>query len=286
MVAFGTSTPELVVNLIAAWRGDSDVGFGNVVGSNIANVGLLLGLTALIRPLPVQRSLMRRDLPMMLLSTLVVLLLAEDRWLTGRELNEFNRDDGIVLVTLFGMFLYSTLMAAFTKPDGLLDPAATEAEVVSDEVEPMPLWKAIGFTVAGLALLILGGRWTVIGAENIALAAGVPKVVVALTVVAIGTSLPELVTCVIAARKGETDLAVGNIVGSNIYNLLLVFGLTASVAPVTLPAAGFIDLVAMMAFSVVLLPMALTGRSLSRIEGFGLLAAYVSYTAWLVVGVT
>jgi cation:H+ antiporter len=283
VVAFGTSAPELVVNLVAAWRGQSDVGFGNIVGSNIANVGLLLGMTALVRPLPVQRDLLRRDLPMMLLSTVVVLILAEDQRLTGRETDQFNRDDGIVLLTLFGVFLYATLMAAWSKREDDL-PAVGPAAPAAVPTSAMPRWKATLFVVLGLVLLTVGGQWTVAAAESLAIAAGIPQVVVALTVVAVGTSLPELVTCVLAARKGETDLAVGNIVGSNIYNLLLVFGLTATISPVTLPPAGVIDLLVMLVFSAALLPLALTGRRLNRAEGLGLLASYVVYTGWLVRG--
>ena len=263
VVAFGTSTPELVVNLAAAYRGDASVGFGNVVGSNIANIGLLLGITALYR-------------------VLAVLVLAEDRLLTGREIDRFDRDDGIVLLLLFGVFLYYTLVDALRSRNQGFEVVGTESNGVEAVVESsMSMGASLGLVVGGLLLLIVGGQGTVVGATGVATALGVPEVVIALTVVAIGTSLPELATCLVAARKGQTDLAIGNIVGSNIYNLLFIFGTTAAISPIDLPAGGIVDLLVMAGFSVALLPLALSGKSLSRVEAGALLLCYGGYVAWL-----
>ncbi len=282
VVAFGTSTPELVVNLAAAYRGDASVGFGNVVGSNIANIGLLLGITAMYRVLAVHNTVIVRELPMMVLSTLAVLVLAEDRLLTGREFDRFDRDDGIVLLLLFGVFLYYTLADALRSRNQSFEAVGTETSGVEAVGKAsMSMSASIGLVLAGLALLIVGGQGTVVGATGVATALGVPEVVIALTVVAIGTSLPELATCLIAARKGQTDLAIGNIVGSNIYNLLFIFGTTAAISPIDLPAGGIVDLLVMAGFSVALLPLALSGKSLTRPEAGVLLLSYGGYVAWL-----
>ncbi|MEO1235511.1 MAG: calcium/sodium antiporter [Planctomycetota bacterium] len=280
VVAFGTSTPELVVNLLAAWRGNSEVGFGNVVGSNVANIGLLLGLTAAYRTLSVQHAVIVREVPMMLLGTLAVLVLAEDRLLTGRAVDRFDRDDGLILLLLFGVFLYYLLGDA-------LRARKTDASDLSAGLPGPPAENAGGggraglWVLGGMVLLVVGGQLTVTGATGLARAAGVPEVVVALTLVAVGTSLPELATSLIAARRGQTDVAIANIVGSNIYNLLFVFGLTATVRPISLPAGGVVDLLVMAGFSVMLMAMAMTGRSIRRAEAAVLLACYVGYVVWL-----
>ena len=280
VVAFGTSTPELVVNLIAAIRGDAEVGFGNVVGSNIANLALLLGITALVRPLIVQEIIIRREVPMMLLTCVAALVLAEDQLLVNRPDNRFDRDDGMVLLLLFGIYLYYLIGDALRPNVSCLDPA----EPGDGRSTPSsPLWRSCGLVLIGLALLMVGGQLTVRGATDLALAAGIPEVVVSLTLVAVGTSLPELITSLAAARRGESDLAIGNLVGSNIYNLTFVFGLTASIASIPVPAGGIVDLIVMLAISSLLLPLAMSQRRISRGEGLGLLVLYVGYVSWLVI---
>ena len=279
VVAFGTSTPELVVNLIAAFRGNSDVGFGNVVGSNIANLTLLLGITALIRPVLVQNVVVRREVPMMLLTTVAALIFAEDALLNGRE-SRFDRDDGLVLLLLFGIYLYYLVVDALSqRSHPPLLPAPAAPLTLTDATVSLPL--TLGLIIVGLGMLIGGGQLTVYGATALAQAAGIPDVVIALTIVAVGTSLPELVTCVAAARRGQSDLAIGNLVGSNIYNLTFVFGLTATFDPIRVPAGGIIDLVVMLAVSALVLPLSLTGKSVSRGEGVLLMVLYTGYITWL-----
>ena len=285
VVAFGTSTPELVVNLLAAWRGNTGVGFGNVVGSNIANIGLLLGVTALYRILTVHQAVIVREIPMMMLSTLAMLVLALDRLLTGAAGDRFDRGDGLVLLLLFAVFLYYLLGEALrTRTASGRAGAADTPEPAADTAERNTdgRWgRSVLLVAGGLLLLILGGHFTVTGATDLARSAGMPEVVVALTLVAVGTSLPELVTSLIAARRGQTDIAIANIVGSNIYNLLFVFGLTVTIRPVDLPAGGTADLLVMAGFSLVLLPMAITGRRLARPEAALLLSGYAAYVVYL-----
>ncbi|NBC11735.1 MAG: calcium/sodium antiporter [Planctomycetes bacterium] len=284
VVAFGTSTPELVVNLTAAWRDASAVGFGNIIGSNIANVGLLLGLTALIRPMLVRGSIVGREIPMMLLVSVAALLMAEDQLLTGRDANRFDRDDGLVLLLLFGVFLYYLVGDALRSRHAESPDLTGQVAALSPSIAPMPVWKMAALIAGGLAGLVLGGQGTLSGAVGLATAAGLPPALIALTLVAVGTSLPELATSVIAARRGQADLAIGNIVGSNIYNLGFIFGLTAAIDPIPVPPAGITDLIVMLVFSLALLPLAWTQRRINRLEGAALLAGYAGYVAWLAAG--
>jgi cation:H+ antiporter len=276
VVAFGTSTPELVVNIASAVRGESAIGFGNVVGSNIANIGLLLAITALAYPLVIHRSIISREIPMMLLASLAALALGLDS-LTDGGTDRFTRSDGMILLLLFGVFLYYTLGDALRQSDGdagLVTPAGTDSDTTRLSTTGMTLAALI---IGGLLMLVVGGELTVRGALGVAVALGVPEVIIGLTLVAVGTSLPEMATSVIAARRGQTDMAVGNIVGSNIFNMLFIWGVTVTFMPTDLPAHGRIDLLVMTIFAAALLPMAWTQRRLSRLEGGLLAAGYVLY---------
>ena len=281
VVALGTSAPELVVNLIAASRGQSDIGFGNVVGSNIVNLTLLLGVTALIRPVVASTIVVRREIPMMLLTAVAALILAEDVLLNGRP-GQFDRDDGLMLLLLFSIYLYYLISDAVNPSAD--KPSMLPTDAVEDDNAGRPavgLPVAILLVVGGLGALIGGGQLTVTGATALAQAFGVPDTIIALTLVAIGTSLPELVTCITAARRGETDLALGNLVGSCVYNLTFVFGLTATIDPIGVPDGGIIDLSIMLVISALALPLALTGRTFSRIEGALLLVIYAGYLVFI-----
>jgi cation:H+ antiporter len=281
VVAFGTSTPELVVNLAAAFRGSTEIGFGNVVGSNIANIGLLLGITAIVTPLVVHRTVVIREIPMMILACAAALVLAGGGFL-GEVVAGYARGDGLMLLLLFAVFLYYTIGEALTQRDAR--PTLDVPELVDGPPEQSATgwWTAI-LVVGGLAALVAGGESTVRGAIGLAEDLGLSETVIGLTIVAIGTSLPELATTLAAARKGAGDLAVGTIVGSNIYNLLFIWGLSVTVAPSDVPAGGAVDLLVMMGFALMLLPMAISRRRLSRFEGTVLLATYGGYVMWLVV---
>ncbi|HUG80951.1 MAG TPA: calcium/sodium antiporter, partial [Bryobacterales bacterium] len=280
VVAFGTSTPELVVNLAAAIRGDSAIGFGNVVGSNIANVGLLLAITALAYPLVIHRSIVSREIPMMLLASVAAVVLGLNS-LSESGADRFSRGDGLMLLLLFGVFLYYTLGDAMRQRDS--DAYFSTPVVTAGGATPsaIPGARLAALIVGGLLLLVGGGELTVRGALGFAQAMGIPEVIIGLTLVAVGTSLPELATSIIAVRRGQTDMAVGNIVGSNIFNLLFIWGLTVTLAPTDLPAGGRIDLLVMTVFAAALLPMAMTQRKLSRLEGGLLVLGYGVYIVWL-----
>jgi cation:H+ antiporter len=278
VVAFGTSAPELAVNTVAAMRGDGEIAFGNVVGSNLANLALVIGIAALARPLVIARGLVRRELPMMLLATAAGVVLGLDR--VRRETEAYDRADGLVLLLFFGVFLYYTVAELVARPNAM----GSDLEVPGRRLDEGAAWSAGLLTAGGLAGLVVGGRLTVSGAQDAASAAGVADVLVGLTVVAIGTSLPELVTSLVAATRGQTDLAVGNVVGSNIFNLLFVLGIAAVIDDVPVPAGG-VDLAAMAVLSVALLPLALrNGSRIGRWHGGLLLCAYGAYMSWRALG--
>jgi cation:H+ antiporter len=263
VVAFGTSAPELAATLASSVQGVPDLGVGNVLGSNVANVGLILGAAALMAPIASNESFLRREVPVALGVMALLVPLALD----GR----LGRWDGLLLLTVLGAYLALLIRH---------DRAALTGEVADGQ--PTSLWRGIGGAVLGIGLLVLGADAVVRGAVDIAAALGVPERVIGLTMVAFGTSLPELASSVAAAARSEGDMILGNIAGSNIFNILAVLGTSAgaTVLPVSLPAIG-LDLAVAMAFSAVLLPiMATTGR-LGRLPGGLLLLAYLAYVTLL-----
>lgn len=278
VLAFGTSAPELAVNVRAALEGNSSLTFGNVVGSNIANIGLILGLTSLIQTLRIHRTIVTREIPIMLGVTVLALLLGSD-WVLGSAPDRFGRIDGAILLLAFAGFLYVTVRNAIRARRD--DRFMHEAEEEQEQVVPPNAWIAALLTAAGLAGVLLGSKWTVDGASGVAAALGMSEALIGLTVVAVGTSLPELTTSMFAALKGHADLAIGNIVGSNVFNLLFILGVSASISAVPVPVdRGRLDLAALALFSILLLPFGITQKKLLRSEGALLLAGYVGYMLW------
>lgn len=275
VVAFGTSAPELAVNMIAALQGNGEVAFGNLMGSNLANVGLVVGVAAIVRPLTIQGIVISREIPMMLLASAAVLVMGMDG-LRGDTVLQYDRAEAFVLFLFFAVFLYYTIGESIRQgPD---DPFVEQLEK-----RRIPKLKSIAvmssLIVGGLIALTAGGYFTVEGAVGLAEAFEIPKSIIGLTVIAIGTSLPELSTSIIAARQGETDLAVGNIVGSNIFNLLFVLAATSAIHPIPIPDNGFIDLFAVVAMSGLLWLVCSTygGRTITHAEGWLLLASYLGF---------
>ena len=278
VLAFGTSAPELAVNVAAALNGSSAITFGNVVGSNIANVGLILGFTAVLQTLRIHRTIVTREIPIMLGATVVAIFLGSD-WILGNAPDRLDRIDGVWLLVAFAVFLFVTVRNALRarKDDRFMH----EAEEKQDETALPNAPVAVVLTVAGLAAVLLGSDWTVDGATGVARALGMSEALIGLTIVAIGTSLPELTTSLFAAMKGHADLAIGNIVGSNVFNLLFILGVSATIHAVPVPAhRGRIDLLAMAAFSIILLPFGITQKKLRRAEGALLLVGYVAFMVW------
>ena len=274
VVAFGTSAPELAVNVAAALSGNSDITFGNVIGSNIANIGLIIGLTALMKAFTVRRSIVSREIPVMLGVTALAIVLALDA--------RFGRVDAAILLVCFVCFLFVTTRAALKdrNTDRNKDRFLEGAEGEEEAHKVMHWAPASLLTLAGLAGVLLGSDWTVDGASGVAVSLGMSQAVIGLTIVALGTSLPELTTSLFAVRKGQAELAIGNVVGSNIFNLLFILGVSSGIRAVAVPRGGYMDLIAMAIFSVVLLPFAMSRQRLARHEGLLLLIGYLGYMAW------
>jgi cation:H+ antiporter len=280
VVAFGTSAPELAVGVQAAFDGQADLVIGNVVGSNIYNVLLVLGLSALVAPLIVQQQLVRLDVPLMIMAGVAFLLLAMDGTLASLE--------GAVMFAL--LLLYLLVVLRFARRESPEIRRQYEAEFGRRPSAGRRDWLVNGLLlVAGLALLVAGAGWVVEGAVGIAVALGVSQLVIGLTVVAIGTSLPELVTSIVASVRNERDIAVGNIVGSNIFNILSVLAVTAFVAPTGVAvsrAALSLDIPFMLAVSLACLPIFFTGHVIARWEGALFLLYGLGYTIYLVLDTT
>lgn len=277
VVAFGTSSPELAVSVQSAFAGQADIALGNVVGSNIFNVLFILGLSALIVPLVVAQQLVRWDVPLMIGVSVVVFLLGLD----GR----LGRLDGLLLFA--GLVAYTTFAIVQSRREG----KAVKAEYETEFGEPPAerggaVARNVALVVAGLAALVLGSRWLVDGAVTLAQAFGLSELVIGLTIVAAGTSLPEVATSILAAVRKERDIAVGNVVGSNIFNLLAVLGLAGLVSPEGLsvpPAAEGFDLPVMIAVAVACLPIFASGHLIARWEGALFFGYYILYTAYLIL---
>lgn len=275
VVSFGTSAPELTISVVSSLNGNAGLAVGNIVGSNIFNICAIIGITALIRPVPVDRSLMSNEIPLVVLSSLVLLAMGCGPQLDGAPAAVLTRVDGILLLLFFAVFMRYVFASA--KNGGEAD---------SHEASPMPVWKAIGMTVLGLAALIWGGDKFVDGAAAIAAAMGISEAVIGLTVVAVGTSLPELATSVTAALKGRTGIAVGNVIGSNIFNIFMVLGAAATVRQLPFAGIGLPDLLLLTGVSMLFW---LSGRVIghnviTRGEGTVFVIIYVAYMTWVVAG--
>jgi cation:H+ antiporter len=275
VVAFGTSAPELAVNLIAAWQGRGEISFGNIIGSNMANIGLIVGCAALIRPIVIDRVVVLRELPTMLLATAAAVVMALDRWLSDSP-NLYDRSDGILLLMLFGVFLYYTIFDFMNQRANNHGP-----EIGSEGLPPRRLARELALLAAGLVALLAGARISVDAAVELARGLGVPEVIIGLTLLAVGTSLPELAASVVASLRGHVGLAIGNVVGSNIFNLLLVAGVTAILHPIPIPPVGGRDLLVLTVLSLVLMGVSLTRRrQIVRTEAVALLLIYFGYLVW------
>lgn len=280
VVAFGTSSPELAVSIGSAWSGDADIALGNVIGSNIFNVLFILGLAALIAPLVVAQQLIRLDVPLMIGATVLLLLLTLD--------GTIGRLDGVLLAG--GVVAYTWFLIWQSRKETSKAILSEYDEAFGDEPRPATAWPLqLGSVIAGLGLLVLGSRWLVGGAVELASAIGVSDLIVGLTIIAAGTSLPEVATSVIASLRGERDIAVGNVVGSSIFNILAVLGLSSVVSPNGIsvaPSMITFDIPVAIAVSVACLPLFFTGHLIARWEGALFLGFYGVYTLYLILNVT
>lgn len=274
IVAFGTSAPELAVSAISAIKGSGDIALGNVVGSNLFNTLMIIGCTVLVRPLKVSRLLIKKEIPLCILASFVLILLCADAT-EGCVAGGLSRTDGLVLLCFMAIFLSHTFSIA----------AGEEQNASESGIKEMPLWRAILFSIGGLIFLIAGGESFVRGASGLARALGASESLIAVTIVAGGTSLPELATSVVAALKGKSEMAVGNVVGSNLFNIFLILGLSSTISPIKLAGIGAIDLGMVLLSSIVLwfVGVFYKERTITRAEGALMIALYVAYTLYLIL---
>lgn len=274
IVAFGTSSPEATVSIIAALEGTADVAVGNVVGSNIFNITLVVGMAAFLYPLKVESETIRKEIPFTLLASVALLILMSDMALQGFGSNMITRGDGFIFLLFLSIFMYYVIEI------GLKSRKNATNEPVSKDIS----WgKNITITIIGLAAIIFGGDMVVKNGTEIAYSLGMSETLVGLTIIAIGTSLPELVTSISAALKKESEIALGNIVGSNIFNILFVLGASATISPLAVNEKVFVDVVFMIILTVLLLIFSRTGFKIGKREGVVLVAAYIIYLVYIIL---
>lgn len=287
VVSFGTSAPELTVNLVSALQGSTDLAVANVVGSNIVNILLILGICALIVPLAVKSSTVWKEIPLALLGVFLIFILGNDSLFDKLPFNTLTRTDGIALLALMAIFMYYIFGMAKSDREKVTDKKI-DKQLVDNEDSAIKLYSvpiSIGITILGLIGLVLGGKLLVSGAVSIAEGAGLSEALIGLTIVAIGTSLPELATSVVAALRKQADIAIGNIVGSNIFNVFFVLGVTSTISPLPISSSLNFDItVSIIATALLFLFMFIGGkRRLVRWEGIVFLFMYVLYLSYLIL---
>lgn len=275
IVAFGTSAPELVISILSSIQGSAEMAIGNVVGSNIFNVLMIIGCTSLVLPMQVGQGTMSKEIPLVILSSLALTFFANDIILDGGERNVISRIDGLVLLCFFMIFMRYTFAIARN---------GSEEQSEEQKVKELPMWKSLAFIIGGLAGLIIGGQLFVDGASGVARSLGVSDSIIGLTLVAGGTSLPELATSITAALKKNSGIAVGNVIGSNLFNIFFVLGCSATISPLPMGGINNIDMAVLVGSSVLfwLVGWFFKKRTITRIEGALLVMCYIGYTAFLI----
>lgn len=276
IVAFGTSAPEAAVSISAALKGSNGISLGNILGSNIFNLSMILGVSALLLPMKVQKQSLKKEIPLTLLSALALFILAFDNFWGGEVSEVLSRGDGLILLLLFAVFVYYII-------ETVRNNRETTTDFEEEEKKHPSIGKLIIYTLGGIAGIIFGGNLVVNSAVNIAKAFGLSETLIGLTIVAIGTSLPELITSAVAAIKKESDIALGNLIGSNIFNVLFVMGISATLSPVIVDPALLVELTLNILLTLIVLLFSLTGRVINRAEGLALSAFYIVYAIYLVV---
>ena len=284
IVAFGTSAPELTVSVSSALKGSADIAIGNVVGSNIFNTLMIVGCTALFAPIVITRNTLRKEIPLCILSSVVLLICANDIFLDNATENILNRVDGLLLLCFFAIFMGYTFAIASPQSSPTPEPAGHEHTAPEEEIKLLSWWKSILYIIGGLAALIYGGQLFVNGATGIARSMGVSESIIGLTLVAGGTSLPELATSIVAALKKNPEMAIGNVIGSNLFNIFFVLGCSATISPLNIQGITNLDLGVLIGSCVLLYIFGwfFKKRTITRIEGIVMIACYIGYTAYLI----
>lgn len=279
VVAFGTSLPEFVTSFMSTLKGSSDISIGNIVGSNIFNALMIVGCAAWLSPITISKSTIAKDIPFALLASLVLGVVSVDSLLDNGAPDILSRTDGLVLLGYFSVFMAYTYFISRNKEAG------ADMQQSDKPQQLMPYWKIFLYIIIGLAGLVIGGNLFVDGASQIAIAMGVSETIVGLTLVAAGTSLPELATSMVAARKGSSAIAIGNVIGSNIFNIFFVMGICATVEPMAVGYISYLDLGLMLASMLLLWGFSYTKRTIERWEGAFLVIIYIAYLGYLIYNV-
>ena len=272
VVAFGTSCPEAAVSITASIEGKNAISLGNVIGSNIFNLLVVTGASAVVMPMAVDKKMLKREFPFSILVAVILLAFAADTLLRGKETNAVGRGAGIALLILFVLFVGFMVWSALKN--------RTQSQ---EEYKTLSLTRSILYIILGLAAIIVGGQLVVDSATDIARTFGLSETLIGLTIVAMGTSLPELVTSIVAAVKGESDLALGNVIGSNIFNILLILGASATIAPLSVEIEIIYDTIILIGMSVVVYIMAFGKKRIGRIEGLIMLLGYAAYMTYIIM---
>lgn len=294
IVAFGTSAPEAAVSITAALNGQNGMAMGNVVGSNIFNLLMVVGISGFIKTLSVDKAIISKEFPFLLLTSILLFVLTFDVSLQGTTTNILSRGDGLVLLMFFAIFMYSLLKSALSSMN---NPSLEETSIsfdsssigynddilVKEKTNSKVLIKNILASVIGIILIILGGNMVVSSASNIASDFGVSDQLIGLTIVSIGTSLPEFVTSIIAAIKGESSIALGNVIGSNVFNILFVLGASATISPMSIDPVLFIDTLFMIIVTLITYLFAIQKRDINKVESIVLVLLYIGYMAYLLI---
>ena len=277
IVAMGTSLPETSVSIAASMNNQNTLAVSNVVGSNIFNLMVVLGVCAVIAELKVSKDVLKRDYPFSVLCAILLLVAGVIGMTLGRM-------DGIIFLVIFAVFIFYLIKSALdARKRGEISEKEREMNEEMEEMEDLPVWKCILYIVGGAIAIKYGGDWVVDSASVIATSFGISATLVGLTICSVGTSLPELVTSIVAARKNELDMAVGNVVGSNVFNILMVLGIAATVSPIAFLTENIIDIVVLLVFSLITWVLCVTQKKLSKKEGILMLVLYTIYLVYICI---
>lgn len=270
VVAFGTSVPEAVVSIVASTKGSNEIALSNIIGSNIFNLLAVLGISAIVKGLKVSRQIITKDFLFSILATLMLMAMMFDKFLSGDKLNIITRGEGLVLLSILVLYVYSLILTA-----------SKEKKLIKEKHKLTP--KDILMLVLGLLAVILGGELVVKTSQQIALNLGISETLVGLTIVSIGTSLPELVTSIVAAKKGETDIALGNVIGSNIFNILFVLGMSSTLSPILVNSQSLIDVLILLGITIICYIFTIYNQRIGRTKGIIMTLTYLIFMIYIIM---
>ncbi len=270
VVAFGTSAPEAVVSIVASTKGSNEIALSNIIGSNIFNLLAVLGISAIVKGLKASRQIITKDFLFSILATLILIAMMFDKFLSGDKLNIITRGEGLVLLSILVLYVYSLILTA-----------SKEKKLIKEKHKLTP--KDILMLVLGLSAVILGGELVVKSSQQIALNLGISETLVGLTIVSIGTSLPELVTSIVAAKKGETDIALGNVIGSNIFNILFVLGISSTLSPILVNSQSLIDVLILLGITIICYIFTIYNQRIGRTKGIIMALTYLIFMIYIIM---